>query len=373
MAYDQSLLNQSGNPYAMTRGVIPTPGTPAYEQMMANVMNAKEQAGLSQGQLADTQRNAVNSYNTLLGNTGTSFGMMDRALARQGLSGGSIGGLGGAGGSSSSGGSSSMTSGAGLLDEILGLIRGTGDKQMGAARRRLTEDYGTATDKKMNDLARRGLFRAGIGEKEMLEEVDKPFSRGQSDLASNLYDAQVDTSLRKASILGDIEAQARKAQAEKYAQAAQTGTGAYTINPSAGGGSKSSSSGGDSGGGGIFGAQFVEARSGYNPNAQPGEKMYTPQQIQAGLKSGSMSYLFPQGSGGSTGTNTYGGAGSGDTYGGGFSVPQLGPASTSRYNAGTNMYTGQSGYRDTRTGAWVTPQQAGMQTGTVAPNTMQSF
>ena len=101
--------------------------------------------------------------------------------------------------------------------------------------------------------------------------------------------------------------------------------------------------------------------------------MYTPQQMQAGLASGSMKQP------GGTGTNSYGGGGG--EAGGGLSVPQLGIAGgaqvTNRYSSGTNAYTGPAGYRDTATGAWLTPNQLQsarlLSGGTVAPNREQTF
>lgn len=368
------------NPYQFSSGVMPTPGTPAYEEMLRNVMAARTsgQAGSSAANTADLQSRAVSSARTLA-DRGISFGAMSPWLSSGSIGGAAGGGAGGGAGSSSSS-SSSSSPGAGLMEEILGLIRGTGSKEFGAARDRLKEDYGGARKEKISDLARRGLFRAGVGELELQKEIDQPYSRGLSDLASQQSDANTDLSLRKAAILGDIEAQARKAQAEsaakQYAQASQTGTGAYTMNPSAGssgGGSRTAS--GD-GSGGIFGAQFAEARS-RNPaiqnNLQSGQQMYTPQQMQAGLASGSMKQP------GGTGTNSYGGGGG--EAGGGLSVPQLGIAGgaqvTNRYSSGTNAYTGSAGYRDTATGAWLTPNQLQsarlLSGGTVAPNREQTF
>lgn len=263
-------------------GIMPLPGTPAYEAMIRNVVSANP---VNDAQ-ADMQRQAIQAQKRLWQNTGENFGIAQPAIQRLGGMGG-LGGLGGvttdnpggAGGGFSSSSSSSGT-GAGLMEEILGLIRGTGGKEMQKARSRLTEDYGTAREQKMSDLARRGLFRAGIGEKELLAEVDKPFARGTADLESAMADSNVDTQLRKAAILGDIEAQARRAAAERQAQMFQSGaaagTGATRINPSAGSTfDRPGGAGADAGG--IFGAQFVDARKkkaadsggGYAPTYTP--------------------------------------------------------------------------------------------------------
>ena len=227
-------------------GIMPLPGTPAYAAALRNLLNAQTSGYAN---LGDQQQQGINSMNTLLQNTGEGdFGLLGNTAAAK------AGAFGGSGGSSGSLFSNQAT-GAGLLDEILGLIRGTGEKQFGTARRRLAEDYGLAKSDKNADLARKGLFRAGIGEEEMQRQVDMPFQRGSADLESNMADANTDLGLRKASILAEIEAQARRQAAQGMSSASMTGTGAY--NPF---GSRGSTGGsfqyGDSGSGGMFGATF---------------------------------------------------------------------------------------------------------------------
>lgn len=241
-------------------GIIPLAGTPAWEEMARRQQLAvTANPGRNVDALRQQAAQSMGQYRQLEASGGPTYGIMSSYLQSPAALGGGLGGGGGAGGEFSMG-SSSMQSGAGLLGEILGLIRGTGMKEQGAARWRLMEDYGDLRQQKMSDLARRGLFRAGVGEQELLREVDKPLSRGLSDLASNLADQNVDVSLRKAAILGDIEAQARKAMSERMAAGASIGSGAQTVNPSIGGGFGSGYTGGGGDGGGIFGASFVDAR-----------------------------------------------------------------------------------------------------------------
>jgi len=233
-----------------TTGIVPLPGTPAYEQALRNFLNAQNPNDAT----AQAQQEALGAFNTLRSNTGVDYGIAQPTIDRM------LAGGGGAVGSSSS--SSTPGAGAGLLEEILGLIRGTGEKQFNASRDRLNEDYGTARQQKVADLARRGLFRAGVGEKEMQQEIDRPYTRGLSDLEANMADANTDLGLRKAAILGDIEAQARRAAAEKassmYAQGSATGSGGY--NPFSRDGEGSQRLGGSEGEGGIFGATFTNQR-----------------------------------------------------------------------------------------------------------------
>lgn len=227
-------------------GIIPLPGTPAYEAALRNLLNA--QPGQGGASIGDTQSQALNAYNTLRANTGQSFGIADPAIAK----------LGGATGGTTGGSSGSMFSnqatGAGLLGEILSLIRGTGEKQFATARNRLNEDYGTAREQKIHDLARRGLFRAGTGEEEMQREIDKPYTRGLEDLESNMADANTDLGLRKADILAQIEARARQQAAQSLQNASMTGTGYYRPFSQTGGSGTSYGSG--AGSGGFFGASF---------------------------------------------------------------------------------------------------------------------
>lgn len=115
----------------------------------------------------------------------------------------------------------------------------------------------------MSDLARRGLFRAGVGEQEMQREIDKPYTRGLADLNAQMADANADLHMRGTGLLADLEAAQRQAAAQQMAQAAMTGTGSRTINPSNASAQNPTGSSlfGAGGGGGMFGAEFVANRN----------------------------------------------------------------------------------------------------------------
>lgn len=256
----------------MASGFNPIPGSQLYEQWLKNTLNAEQNytpgytstsdqmggaAALSEWQQA-VEQGDINS-----------LGILPPPPP-------SIGGSSSGSSSSRSGPASVMPQLTDIINEGLGITRGVGEKEMEKERRRLLEDWTVAQGSKIQSLARRGLYHAGIGEEEMQEEVDKPYSRGMSDLESALHDANVDTGLSKAgrfadfgSLLAEIEAQARRGAAERYSKASSIGTGGQTLGTGSGGFGSAAQIGaqigaeiGTASDGGLFGATFSGARTG---------------------------------------------------------------------------------------------------------------
>lgn len=242
-----------------TTGIMPLPGTPAYETMLQRVANAQPIG--NPNAIADARLQAANAFQALKAGGGQTYGIFGKA---------GTGSAGLAGTSASAGGGAGADD---LTNEILGIVRSAPNVQDEAARRRFNEDIAQARTEKTRDLARRGLFQAGTGEMELQRDIDKPYTRGLADLEANMADENARLALGKAAVLGNIEAQQRHAQAMALAQGASAGTGAY--NPFGGGGG--GPFGGKSAGQwtqadynatnpGIFGAQFT-ARG---PSPPPG-------------------------------------------------------------------------------------------------------